>query len=457
MALTRLLLLLLGLMCRAKTQEIPQDNYFWNTYLRPENIITVPYGLERINVWRHSDHTVKQFFAAPEVNMIKDSAHSRHNPFSGLYYMHFNIQMWSREFQESIFNYIREHLDETIDYESIDMLPMEKVRLYWNGAPWPGVRLDDSWRINTKLRSVLRFQFICDTAQLCATLEETMKTNPEDFWFLELQYSVSDDHSSRRRISVNGQHMAQSRMWIQLENLPGTPGGDRYLTSADVERLSSDVVNNVVASEETDVEYIPWDDQISLKDILLRQLNSDQVLSDEFSDQMWQSTFWREEWSRPDKIASTLNKIFTNDENNSWNFAYNGEEASVAASASLETSGLLRKLVGVRGSAEFSVQKEDLLNKLEQLITEVQWNGDEFIVKSMVLSRINLSDLKQESTIAASNVQIKRVDVVKSIPVTVDVSAAHNDVLSPNLIRNRLQEMENKQGKVLFLDFPDFL
>ena len=89
-------LVLMGLMSAVNSVDTrPQVNSFWNTNLRPENIVTVPYGNAQITVWKHVDQSVKQFYAMPEAFLIRESAVTTTNKFTGSNHMYFKVQMWS--------------------------------------------------------------------------------------------------------------------------------------------------------------------------------------------------------------------------------------------------------------------------------------------------------------------------------------------------------------------------
>ncbi len=72
---------------------------------------------------------------------------------------------------------------------------------------------------------------------------------------LELQYVLHGARASRQKITVNGQHLLQSKMYAKMRNTID-PNGIIYLNSNDLNDFAQEAVSNVVANVITDTDYV---------------------------------------------------------------------------------------------------------------------------------------------------------------------------------------------------------
>ncbi len=80
------------------------------------------------------------------------------------------------------------------DEGDIELLPMEKVRLVWNGEAFADpkqIRLLDQWRASGDSQAVLTFKFSCSEKARCDGLAKAMRDRPATFGDLQFQFVVN--------------------------------------------------------------------------------------------------------------------------------------------------------------------------------------------------------------------------------------------------------------------------
>jgi len=177
------------------------------------------------------------------------------------------------------------------------------------------------------------------------------------------------------------------------------------LTSDDANKLTMQIMDNIVASQVIDGEYVPDTDQLSLKDIVnnaLQLQNSDVA---NFSQIVWGSVYWDPVYARPDKITSYLNKILkinsgnhsisqTNEyrEKDDAGFDYGIGDIKFSPHASTDSGG--------------KTTYDEMNSWFRQHNYDVEIQGEMFVPKSLSLKKINMGVLNRQETIYTKSVQL---------------------------------------------------
>ena len=297
-----LTLLILGL---GLFSAVYGDGY-WQIELSPQSISTVPFGGGHISVWEHAK-SPGRYYAMPLVYLMHDSARTVENILTGQYELLFHVLMWSVEAKEAVYRHLKSTVSASVAEEDVEMLPMEKIRMVWKRRTQPlssDFKLLDHWKSNTHLPALVPFQFTCSDRPKCEQLRQAMETSPHMFHGLEMEYVINRQRSARRVLTVTGSHVMKGNLFSRLSNMPNaTSNGDRYLTSDDLKTITSETVSDVVSSVVTDNDYVDTGDEVSMKDVLMNELQEQMVSSDNFQPHMWDSVFWNPLWARPDKFS----------------------------------------------------------------------------------------------------------------------------------------------------------
>ena len=149
---------------------------------------------------------------------------------------------------------------------------------------------------------------------ICNGLTKAMHESSGIFHGLELEYIINGQRSARRQVEITGQSIMGGQLYANLRNMPNAPnGGERFLSSEDVKSMVYESTKRVVASVVSDSDYVDASDDVSVSDLIKRELTRDEVQSQRLSPHMWDSVFWDPLWARPDKLTSYLNAILTKD------------------------------------------------------------------------------------------------------------------------------------------------
>ena len=308
-------------------------------------------------------------------------------------------------------------------------------------------KLDDVWRPNIQMAKIITFKFGCKQEQDCKLLAEEMRQNPHKFNSFDVQYVVNGQKSARRELTITGEQISQGNLFTRLQNMNGGQGVDeRYLKSDDVKILAEETVSSIRASLVTDASYVDSGDEVSLKDLLKKELEKQKVSSASFDKTKWNSTFWDPGYARPDKITEVLNKL--KEENSTKTDTFNetkmSEDKSHNTEATLSYSGFSGSgNYGESGSDSDSTTVQDVLDTLNEKDAHVEWEGEMFVTKPLNLSRINLNALRSSSNIVSESIQLKKYRNVFSMKLAVRSSHVKtSDQLSTKKLFSELIELE---------------
>lgn len=171
-----------------------------------------------------------------------------------------------------------------------------------------------------------------------------MRNHPRSFHGFALEYVINGQRSARRQVGrqewitlqvqansihfffsvqvdITGEDVTRGKLYSQLLNLPGgAAAGARYLSSEDVSRLARETTSSVVASVVTDVDYVDSSDDVSVAELVERELARQSVSSGRLAPGAWESVFWDPSWARPDRLASYLNRALRQDARDNGSF-----------------------------------------------------------------------------------------------------------------------------------------
>ncbi len=161
---------------------------------------------------------------------------------------------------------------------------------------------------------------------------------------------------------------------------------------------------------------------------------------------MWESTFWQEDYARPDKLTKFFNKVMTKDKGEQHTVHVNEGELKAAGATSGKFNVL--KLFGGDASVSGDYMKkghvtEDVLRSwLKEHLYEVEWTGEVFKVKPVDLYRLNTQQLAQKQNLATTHVQVHQVQFTYNVRVSFPGENNDIDAVATQALNNRLDKVE---------------
>jgi len=278
-----------------------------------------------------------------------------------------------------------------------------------------------------------------------------MKENPDIFAGLVFQYVITASTPARRTINIDTSAISKSQMFSKLKNMPNVTDSIRYLSATDVNKMVTQSLDSVVASEITDNTYVSGTDEVNVAEMLRTNLQNQQEHVKSLDDIRWESVFWDPIFMRPDKLVNELNNKYTKDEENSETLRIKEGTNNVSAGGGIDiglpkgfTFGI--KAQGSKGKG-YKSELKDINKKIRETNAQVEWNGEKFFIKPMSVSRVNLAELETGSSIGVANVQVSSYETEHTIPVKVGKMANLTSYLSPQLVEARLLEKMNELEK----------
>ena len=210
---------------------------FFNFELAPLSYF-VPFEQGYITVWKHL--TKEEFFIRPLAYLLGDTARHRVNVLTDRDELRFDVLMISMEAKRAVKEYLWTIKFPNVRESDISLMPLEKIRIVWRSPhanSIEGFKLADRWVTNTKLTNVVSFLAVCRNEKNCREIQNRMKNNATMFNKLEIEFAVSGKKTSRKELTVKGEHFVNGKLFTELENMNRTlPDGTRYLNTRDVKR-----------------------------------------------------------------------------------------------------------------------------------------------------------------------------------------------------------------------------
>ncbi|XP_055357144.1 uncharacterized protein LOC129602194 isoform X3 [Paramacrobiotus metropolitanus] len=285
------------------------------------------------------------------------------------------------------------------------------------------IEIDSMWKSYATQPATISFRALCTSMTICEQLAHNIREYPTDFVAnVEVQYTMQSQKSAARRLRVTVENIHNSQMFTEL-NQRFKNQDYAYLGASDAKQIKMEVMGNVMAAEVSDAEFLTKENMPTIVTLIDQALNFQQVETNKFQPQMWNSVFWSDENGRPDRVARELQDQYdqmSTEKKEAW-------AKSQADSTSKEECGNAK--VGVPDKGSISVEhcegsktatasaNEETNESLNARVNKnkVIVIGDKIIPKSMDLKRANLAELRQKSTIESTQVRISSVQgVLKS-------------------------------------------
>jgi len=433
-----------------KTQDNPN---VWNFQIARKVIGAFQFNGMGMSIWEDqgvenaSVVARRQFYVTPITEFLPNSTTCEFNDITGSYFVSYEIQLWNDRLQLAALDRLKQ-MQILVTPEQVQPLPFYQVRVIWNNAQekLQKASLSTTWENNLQQQSIRRFKILTDNKETCDRLGATLQNKPQFFTdSIALQYSLSAASTASRTLTVKAEHFLNSQLMAALKTMD-VQSPERYLTADDANRLSMEIMDNVVATQVVDGEYVPDSDMLTLKDIVTSSLQLQNVDVGNFTSKIWESVYWDPIYARPDTVSSYLNKVLKINQGN--------HTVSKSSSYSEKSDdgidfGIGKLKIGGKesGGSDSSTSYTEMLEWLRQHNYDVEIKGELFVPKSLALKRLNLGVLNRQETIFTKSVQLHHVDAPGTLTVTVG-SKSIVDSEDIKKLRERLNQLEGLLGEV---------
>ncbi|CAF1128364.1 unnamed protein product [Adineta ricciae] len=220
----------------------------------------------------------------------------------------------TNELRQTILQYLSDtHLrcNRSQELCEVKMIPTELFRIVWSRSnPFSSdYSLDSSWQSNTALLNNVNVFIECSTNKTCSQLLNNILQTPDILNGLEFEYSTQTDKQTRKTVTITGQHVMKTQIYLTLKQLSSSTANDheRYLLADDVNQFATEILTTMELEELTDSDYISQSDQNVLIQMLKSRLKQNRVTLDGHMKQQWNSVYWNQDSIRPNRIVQLLN------------------------------------------------------------------------------------------------------------------------------------------------------
>ncbi|XP_055351136.1 uncharacterized protein LOC129597554 [Paramacrobiotus metropolitanus] len=383
-------------------------------------VMTVDYSHHNILIFKQSNSTIQnasivRFYYQPALFLDESRINVTFNYFTQQYEIRLYVLMWNQAFEEQIRRQIRQQYTAT-DF-LLNIIPVESIRIKPVGLNRK-YRFIDRWIPYASQPQYVIFRLICPTQPDCDEIAGNIREAPSAFiWNLRVQYSLEGQHSVGKSITVKAEHVQQTSMYAAInQKLPQK--NPVYLTSDDANKLSTEIANNIQGVEIEDEDYIAEQNAPTLMALINKALQFVSNNTKDFDNNTWNSVFWSDDNSRPDRVTQETNDVYSQLDEKSKSRFKNEVESSTSKGFSFElgltfkTKGNADASGGVGASYDTSKvqmsQKE--VDQLNHLLQEAKkkstWKGEKFVPKPMDVKRMNTGNIKVGTELSTTNLRV---------------------------------------------------
>ncbi|CAF2563130.1 unnamed protein product [Rotaria sp. Silwood2] len=210
------------------------------------------------------------------------------------------------------------------------LLPMSAIRLVQKGLRTDKSRqmytINEEWRSNTLLLQSIEFVIYTANQSICEHLRSSIVERCYLSNF-EIHYSLHSEKTVERQVEINTEQITGTSMYNRI--LSQFPQSDTVtLTGGDFKQLISEVSDRITMKLRVQEGFdSQLQDPITLEKILERQLQFKQVHLEKAEDQLWNSLYWTQDLTRPDRLAKAINTIVRKNSTDSKHFLYDSQAA----------------------------------------------------------------------------------------------------------------------------------
>ena len=390
----------------------------------PNELCSMPYGSFRVNIYEHANNKLetanpndKKYVYAPIALLDHKGAVSCFDNVRKQAEVRFRIEMWNEKVENEVANYLSKVVGHQVNDYQVQVIPLEKVVLT-STTPSTAFHMTTYW-LPYQLQKSLQFSLLCFERKVCDQLAVEMRSHPEQFGHFKLLFGLTSQLSQTKDIAIRIDNIVSGQMVQNLLQQFDQETQEVFLTANDEKRFLTETTNKILFESLEDLDIVSSSSESEIYNIL-KELFSGTTIKEQ-SNKMWELVFWNDDNYRPDKMSYTLNKTFKKlDDETQRNMSELFESSDIVGSEGeaifLE---LLSKMASVK--TDFSrhgcTSKEELAKFYRESKNHVEWDGDKFVPKPLILSKINLTQLRDKQSLQDRSVRVRYSTGVLSSPI----------------------------------------
>ena len=209
----------------------------------------------------------------------------------------------------------------------------------------------------------ISFSLYCRTLSGCHQLAQLMRTKPHFFNHLRVEFATSAKTSRTRAVAISAESIKSGKFFSQIsQKFPNFA----LLTAEDASRLVSESATNVLVQVLDDTGVVNPNSALynELRTILFEATQQD---SDQMDRVLWNSVFWNNDNTRPDKSSQTLNDIYKKSDNQSRQYLKDYFTSDYDKTTNSETGAGASGSYGLFSASASYSNKEGIILSLIQL------------------------------------------------------------------------------------------
>ena len=372
------------------------------------------YGHYAINIYGHATNKQpttkaeeKRYFYTPIARLDHLGATSSYNNVTRRVELRFRVELWNDDVQSQVVKFTSELTkNPSLGSGQVRVLPMEKVMLF-SRISSPIYQISRDW-IEIQSHRFITCTIICQKLEDCSLLAQEMKTSPDQFDHLKLQFSLSSQTSEKRETPIRIENVVNGDL-MKILNQRFPIAENVLLTAEDKKLLLTETLSNIIGNSFDDSAVLPSNLDSGLDSEIESIFAFSRVILQNQSDSNWDALFWNKDNFRPDMASRMLNDALQ---------MVDEERLGISNEATSSASATFDKIY--EGNQD-----------------NVDWNGDSFVPKTFSLSRISLMRMKDPKIYLDKKIRVSYTPSMLNIRLNVD---PHLDVNSTN----QLFELQSK-------------
>lgn len=330
--------------------------------------------------------------------------------------MTFDVEMWNDDMKEAVVDWIKQNKDNKVNENLVRITPFEQVALH-SASLSDRFTLSNVWT-HYKMTKSVTMSLFCHSQSNCELLAQEMRQEPKMFLTLRLLLTVQAHASQTKEIKISVESIRNGDMASKL--IQKMEGKDYALTAKDEQQFFSESSTKIIKSSISDSSVISDGSQNEMLDFLKTNLlQPSRITIKEIGDKNWDSVYWNSDNYRPDRTSKALNDVYSKSDKETqkkivegWDHA---NKLGVGAGVSIPGLVAVHSRIDTDFSRAESKTKEDKIKFFNEALNNVEWKGEKFQPKNMILSMLNLAKLSDTQTFQDRSVQLSYSTAVLTV------------------------------------------
>jgi len=352
-----------------------------------------------------------KYFFSPLALLNPESSKYSFNRINKKHEVTFDVDMWNQDVEDFVIDHLNQLPNRPkTDKNHVQGIPFEEVILCSNASSQM-FELVSEWK-SYRLNKAIKFTLYCQSEE---------KASRE---------------SRQKKVKISIDNITKGELCAKLILRFPNNADQVLLTAEDTKTLLSESVNEVLIDSFTDkTEVADPAAKNQIYSTLQSMLVSAQEKINSDSSKTWDSVFWNDENTRPDKVAKTLNESYNKSDKETKDkmkesFS-NSSSSNTNASVDVKAQGCFMKIANIKGkggytssnntSSSSEKDKEIYNREIKEIADRVEWNGEKFVPKPMYLTRVNLSAIRNKQTFQDNEISVSYstafLDLKMNVPI----------------------------------------